>query len=368
MAQLYARILCDLGLLSKGEMILKKASDFIGSVVGESEAKTVAILEQARGSALVIDEAYVFCSSGDNNAGNIYGKAVIDTLVANIQGGDDRAVFLLGYAKEMEYMLNHGNDGLKRRFSPDEAFRFVDYTSDELYAILTAKAAKFFPRVPCSTEMKLLALKQLELQMSQPNFGNGGAVHTLLRAAQERYMARTAGIPLPLERSDFLGEDAAPAHTSSSSSHGAGAAISSVAASSGSSSLAPAGSVLDTLFDNDAGRTHLRDAMESVRAVVEQAEQDGIDAKEEVAWGWRFTGPPGTGKTTEARKLGKFFHALGLLPSHELVEVSAADFTTRYAGQATSTTENLLRSALGKVRLTKQASARECVCVCRPCR
>ncbi|CAN0547319.1 unnamed protein product [Ectocarpus sp. 12 AP-2014] len=50
-AKLFAVILADLGLLSKGEVVLKTASDFVGSVLGESESKTRAILKAAEGAA-----------------------------------------------------------------------------------------------------------------------------------------------------------------------------------------------------------------------------------------------------------------------------------------------------------------------------
>src|SRR5688500_10108962 len=62
-AKLYAGVLSELGLLSKGEVILKTASDFVGSVLGESEEKTNAILEDAKGSCLIIDEAYALHDS-----------------------------------------------------------------------------------------------------------------------------------------------------------------------------------------------------------------------------------------------------------------------------------------------------------------
>jgi hypothetical protein len=57
-AGIYGRILYDLGLLTKGDVLVKNPSDFLGTVLGESEQKTVAILEEARGCVLVIDEAY----------------------------------------------------------------------------------------------------------------------------------------------------------------------------------------------------------------------------------------------------------------------------------------------------------------------
>ena len=95
-AGLYARILVDLGLLSKGEVILKNSSDFIGSALGTSEANTRGILASAEGSVLVIDEAYALNPGGNGNGNSSqdpYRSAVIDTIVEQVQGvpGEDRA-------------------------------------------------------------------------------------------------------------------------------------------------------------------------------------------------------------------------------------------------------------------------------------
>lgn len=49
--------------------MISTASDFVGSVVGESQKKTNAMLEKARGKVLVIDEAY-------NLDDSLYGKQV----------------------------------------------------------------------------------------------------------------------------------------------------------------------------------------------------------------------------------------------------------------------------------------------------
>ena len=59
---------------------MASSSDFVGSVVGESQKKTNAMLEKARGKVLVIDEAY---NLDDNN----YGKQVrIQNQPPNILG------------------------------------------------------------------------------------------------------------------------------------------------------------------------------------------------------------------------------------------------------------------------------------------
>jgi ATPase family associated with various cellular activities (AAA) len=57
-ANIYGRILRDLGLLSKGDVVVKIPADFTGSVLGESEKLTTAILDATVGCVLVIDEAY----------------------------------------------------------------------------------------------------------------------------------------------------------------------------------------------------------------------------------------------------------------------------------------------------------------------
>lgn len=132
-AKLFAGILADLGLLSKGEVVLKTASDFVGSVLGESESKTRAILKASEGCVLVIDEAYSLSAQsevGSGRSGDPYRTAVTDTLVEQVQNvpGEDRCVLLLGYPDQMAAFMRNTNPGLARRFALDDAFRFEDYT------------------------------------------------------------------------------------------------------------------------------------------------------------------------------------------------------------------------------------------------
>ena len=129
--RIYGRILADLGLLSKGEVILKCASDFLGDALGVSEKTTQAILKSAEGCVLVIDEAYSLYSGGSTGSGSNdpYKTAVIDTIVEKVQAkpGADIAVVMIGYQKEMEIMMSNVNPGLSRRFQIDEAFHFPDF-------------------------------------------------------------------------------------------------------------------------------------------------------------------------------------------------------------------------------------------------
>ena len=68
--------------------------------------------------------------------------------------------------------------------------------------------------------------------------------------------------------------------------------------------------------------------------VIDAARLSGRDALDDLGMTFCFQGSPGTGKTTVARRMGLLFEALGVLPSAEVVQVSASDFVTGYVGQA----------------------------------
>jgi SpoVK/Ycf46/Vps4 family AAA+-type ATPase len=64
----------------------------------------------------------------------------------------------------------------------------------------------------------------------------------------------------------------------------------------------------------------------------------GADPLGEVELSFLFVGPPGTGKTTVARRVGQLFSSLGLLATEDVVECSVSDFMTGYANQAAART------------------------------
>ena len=259
---MYGRVLKELGFLSKGEVVEKTAGDLGGSVVGESKQKTLNLIEGARGKVLMIDEAY-----GLND--NLYGKQVLDALVEKIQGteSDDIAVLLLGYKEEMMEMLDKQNPGLRRRFAPDQAFHFEDYSNAQLNEILTryCRSKSYKPTL----EFRERALRKLEMQrMSESHFGNAGSVQNLLKEAVSLASKR--------ENSDgFLRLEAEDIQLPGDSEC--------------------AGDVFAEL-DMLHGVGHIKNQLVKLKSQFDLAAEEG-DSRPSLGH-FIFTGAPGTGKTT----------------------------------------------------------------------
>lgn len=137
-AKMVGRIYHALGLLSKGEVIYTERSRMVGRYIGETEQNMRAILQQAKGNVLFVDEAYTLCDTDEDRKDFGY-HALESLLTALSQKNPDMIVIFAGYEKEIERMLN-ANQGLKGRFP--HHFKFEDYTADELMQIARQIIAK----------------------------------------------------------------------------------------------------------------------------------------------------------------------------------------------------------------------------------
>jgi type VII secretion ATPase EccA len=129
-ARVVAKIYCGLGLLKRENIREVHRADLIGQHIGETEAKTNAIIDSALDGVLFLDEAYALVATG---AKNDFGLVAIDTLLARMENDRDRLVVIIaGYRAGLDKFLDT-NEGLRSRFTRN--IDFPSYNSHELVEI-----------------------------------------------------------------------------------------------------------------------------------------------------------------------------------------------------------------------------------------
>ena len=89
--------------------------------------------------------------------------------------------------------------------------------------------------------------------------------------------------------------------------------------------------------------------------LFQERRRRGLKTSNEMVFHCIFTGNPGTGKTTVARKLGKIYHALGLLSKGEVISVDRTRLVGQYIGQTEENMKVVLEEAKGNVLFIDEA-------------
>lgn len=315
-------------------MVVKNPSDFVGAALGQSEQQTKGILAASLGKVLVIDEAYGLYGGG-GTPGSIsdpYKTAVIDTIVAEVQSvpGDDRCVLLLGYKDQMETMFQNVNPGLARRFPIASGFNFEDFSDGDLQKIFDLKLKQ--QGYQATAGATTVAMEMLKRARNRPNFGNAGEIDILLNDAKARHQQRVAKGKAQsqtcFEPQDF-DEDYDRATKSDTN--------------------------VRKLFEGSVGSEEVVALLEGYLGTVQTLKSIGLDPKENIPFNFLFRGPPGTGKTTTAKKMGQVFYDMGFLSTAEVVECSASEMIGQYVGHTGPLVRAQLDKALGRVLFIDEA-------------
>ncbi|OTA58433.1 P-loop containing nucleoside triphosphate hydrolase protein [Hypoxylon sp. EC38] len=334
-AKLYGKILKALGLLSNGEVVVKNPADFVGAHLGQSEKNTKAILESTKGKVLIIDEAYMLASglSTSGGASDPYKTAVVDTIVAEVQSTalEDRCVLLLGYKEQMEDMFQKVNPGLTRRFPMSSGFTFEDYDDGELRQILELKLKQQGFKAGEAT--KKVVLEVLRRARNRPNFGNAGEVDIILDQAKERQQRRLSEFPGTKNVDLLVPEDIDPEFDRSEH----------------------AATNIRMLFKDVVGCEEIVEQLEGYQQVVQNMKSMDMDPCSQIPFGFLFRGPPGTGKTTTARRMGKIYYDMGFLAEATVVECSATDLIGQFVGHTGPKVQKKFDEALGRVLFVDEA-------------
>ena len=190
-ARVIAKIYCGLGLLKKENIREVHRADMIGQHIGETEAKTNALIDSALDGVLFLDEAYALVATG---AKNDFGLVAIDTLLARMENDRDRLVVIIaGYRADLDKFLDT-NQGLRSRFT--RSIEFPSYKPAELIEIANFMAQKRDSAFDQAALEHLEALFTHLAEISKPDFngierrgldiaGNGRFVRNVVEKSEE---------------------------------------------------------------------------------------------------------------------------------------------------------------------------------------
>ena len=181
-ARLFAQIMKENGILSKGELIEVGRNYLVARYVGWTAKTVKAKFAEAKGSVLFIDEAY---SLLDDRKGS-FGDEAINTIAQEMENArEDTIVVFAGYPKEMEYFMSR-NPGLNSRIAYH--INFPDYKESELLEIMKLLFQQNSMLLAPEGEAKVQQI--LAIYANQSNEGNGRLVRNLFEKAKMRQASR----------------------------------------------------------------------------------------------------------------------------------------------------------------------------------
>ena len=109
-------------------------------------------------------------------------------------------------------------------------------------------------------------------------------------------------------------------------------------------------------LDDYVGLQSVKDEIRAIIRNVKAKKENGVKNKL-LKDHYLFTGNPGTGKTTFARKFGEVLNAIGALPTGQFVEVPAKDFIGQFIGDSEANVKKYVDKAMGGVLFIDEAYA-----------
>jgi SpoVK/Ycf46/Vps4 family AAA+-type ATPase len=344
-ARVIAKIFYAFGLLDTPTVIEAQRADLVGEYLGATAIKTNDLVDRAIGGVLFIDEAYSLVNDSEGQ-GDRFGHEAVQALLKRAE--DDRTeliIILAGYDKQMETFLA-SNPGLNSRFGL--RVRFPSYTPAELMALAELYLEQRGEILdPDASPALWRMMEDVGRRKLADELGNGRFVRSLLekagRARDVRVMAN-AGEPSPAELVTLEEADLTQA----------GAELTArFRGYTEAPTLENALAELDELVGLEPVKRQVHEIAAQLR-VARLRERQGLNSNPP-ARHFVFTGPPGTGKTTVARILGRIFTALGLLVRPEVIEAHRADLVGEHLGSTAIKTGKLIDSALGGVLFIDEA-------------
>jgi SpoVK/Ycf46/Vps4 family AAA+-type ATPase len=344
-ARVVAKIFYAFGLLEKPTVVEAHRADLVGEYLGATAIKTNELVDSALGGVLFIDEAYSLVNEGDGQSDR-FGIEAVQTLLKRAE--DDREnliIILAGYEQQMEKFLGT-NPGLASRFAT--RIKFSSYAPAELLALAESLLDQRSEILDVDARPALWRmLEDVGRRRLTDELGNGRFIRSLVEKAGQARDVRvmTGGTePGPEDLVTIEAGDLQRAFAELTSR---------LRGYTDTPTVESALAELTQLIG-------LEPVKEQVRAIAAQLQVAKLRGgrglmSQPPTRHFVFLGPPGTGKTTVARILGRIFAAQGLLVRPEVVEAQRGDLVGEHLGATAIKTSKLVDSALGGVLFIDEA-------------
>ncbi|MBO2459192.1 AAA family ATPase [Actinomadura violacea] len=352
-ARVLAKIFYAFGLLPQQTVVEAHRADLVGEFLGATAIKTNRLVDSALGGLLFIDEAYALVNSAEGQPDRFGDEAVQALLKRAEDDRDNLVVILAGYDAQMEEFLG-SNPGLASRFGT--RVHFPSYRPAELLQIAEYHTGLREDRLSPDARRRLSTrFEEVERRGIVDELGNGRFVRTLTEAAARARDVRvvdavaSSGEPATPSADDLVTvreEDVETAFAEVTERYRGYAETPTLDEALGS---------LDAMIGLEPVKRQVREIAAQLQVARMRREQ-GLVTRPPTRH-FVFTGPPGTGKTTVARVLGRIFAAFGLLARPEVVEAQRADLVGEHLGATALKTNKAVDSALGGVLFIDEAYA-----------
>lgn len=337
-ARLLGKIFKAMGLLKKGHVIEVDRSKLVAEFIGQTAVKTNKLIDSAIDGILFIDEAYSLAPEDDSRD---FGREAIETLLKRMEDDRDRLIVIVaGYTAEMKRFID-ANPGLRSRFT--RYFFFDDYKPEELLEIFMQTCNSHEFRMHEDATSKLLRYTNFIFQARVKSFGNARDMRNLFEEVVRYQGSRLA------KSGDQISDDDLVTLLEADITE----AVKDEFADDKEETL-------DDVMKELNAMTGLANVKKDIQTLVnyiriEKLRKEKGMSNNPLNLHTIFFGPPGTGKTTVARLLGRIFKAMGLISRGHCVEVARADLVAPYVGQTAPRTMKIIDSALHGILFIDEA-------------